>query len=90
MSRREEMIQLQHGPAEIDIVIPAPRRINVAVSASMLYAIDRVIERERVTLTEAVRRLVGYGDFVYGIANEQDSTLVVRDPRGAEREVIVL
>jgi hypothetical protein len=69
---------------------PAARRINVAVSGSMLSAIDRIIECEQVTLTEAVRRLIAYGDFVYEVTKEQDSTLVVRDLRGDEREVVVL
>jgi hypothetical protein len=70
--------------------VPAARRINVAVNAMMLSAIDRIIDREQVTMTEAVRRLIAYGDFVYEVTKVRDSTLVVRDPGGDEREVVVL
>jgi hypothetical protein len=66
------------------------RRINVAVTEPMLAAIDRVVDLEHVTLTEAVRRLIAYGDFVYEVAKERNATLVVRDARGEEREVVVL
>ena len=67
-----------------------PRRINVAVSPDMLVAIDRVIEREKVTLTEAVRRLITYGDFVYQTTKIQGGTLVVRLPDGIEKEVVLV
>ncbi len=71
-------------------VRPVARRINVAVNGMMLAAIDRVIEREHVTLTEAVRRLIAYGDLVYEVTAQQNTTLLVRDPGGDEREVILL
>lgn len=80
---------LEGGRASVTIS-PVARRINVAVSASMLSAIDRVIEREHVTLTEAVRRLIAYGDFVYEATMDQRSTLVVRDGVGDEREIVML
>lgn len=66
------------------------RRINVAVTEPMLAAIDRVVDLEHVTLTEAVRRLIAYGDFVYEVTKERNATLVVRNTRGEEREVVVL
>jgi hypothetical protein len=69
---------------------PPPRRINVAVNSDMLAAIDQVIEREQVSLTEAVRRLIGYGDYVYRVAKDEDSTLVVRSKNGKEREVVLV
>lgn len=50
------------------MTLPEPseiKRINVAVSPDMVKAIQHVMEREHVNLTEAVRRLLGYGDFVY-------------------------
>lgn len=72
-----------------DAVAASPSRINVAVSPPMLDAIDRVIRDEDVTLTEAVRRLIGYGDFVYDVARDPGSRLVVRDPNGRECEVVV-
>jgi hypothetical protein len=84
----DELLESQHAPAES--AAPVTRRINVAVNATMLAAIDRISEREQITMTEAVRRLIAYGDFVYEVTRVQDSTLVVRDPGGDEREVVVL
>lgn len=43
----------------IEVVDPSR---NVAITADRLAAIDQVIEREHVTLTEPVHRLVTYGD----------------------------
>jgi hypothetical protein len=67
-----------------------PRRINVAVTPDMLAAIDRVIDREQVTLTEAVRRLIAYGDFVYRTVREEGQSMVLRSENGNEREVIII
>jgi hypothetical protein len=67
-----------------------PRRINVAVTPDMLAAIDRVIEREQVTLTEAVRRLIGYGDVVYRSVKEDGQTMLFRNEDGGEREVLLI
>jgi hypothetical protein len=77
-------------PTHDDAARPVARRINVAVNEVMLAAIDRVIEREHVTLTEAVRRLIAYGDLVYEVTKQQNTALLVRDPGGDEREVILL
>ena len=89
MSKHDEAL-LGTRRAPVETAAPVARRINIAVNASMLAAIDRIIEREQVTMTEAVRRLIGYGDFVYEATRVQDATLVVRDPGGGEREVVVL
>jgi len=67
-----------------------PRRINVAVTPDMLAAIDRVIDREQVTLTEAVRRLIAYGDVVYRMVKEEGQTMVFRSENGNEREVLLI
>ena len=67
-----------------------PRRINVAVTPDMLAAIDRVIDREQVTLTEAVRRLILYGDVVYRMVKEEGQTMVFRSENGKEREVLLI
>jgi hypothetical protein len=56
----------------------------------MLAAIDRVIEREQVTLTEAVRRLIAYGDVVYRMVKEDGQTMVFRSKDGKEREVLLI
>jgi hypothetical protein len=67
-----------------------PRRINVAVTPDMLAAIDRMIDREQVTLTEAVRRLIAYGDVVYRMVKEEGQTMVFRSENGNEREVLLI
>lgn len=71
-------------------VATPPRRINVAVTPDMLAAIDRVIEREGVTLTEAVRRLIGYGEVLYRAAREDRQSIIFRDQDGGEREVLLV
>jgi hypothetical protein len=66
-----------------------PKRINVAISPDTVRALERVIEREGVTLTEALRRLVGYGDFVYRTVRERGEQLFLTAPDGT-REVVLL
>jgi hypothetical protein len=67
-----------------------PKRINVAINASMLDDIDLLIEREGITLTEAVRRLIGYGGFVYRSIKEDGSEVVVRKADGTALEVVLV
>ena len=55
-----------------------PRRINVAVTPECLEALERVMAAEQVSLTEAVRRLVSYGDFVYLSAKVEGAELLLR------------
>ena len=66
-----------------------PRRINVAISPDTVRALERVIEGEGVTLTEALRRLVGYGDFVYRAVRERGELLLLAGP-DVTREVVLL
>lgn len=74
----------QQTPAKTE-----PKRINVAVSPDTVRALENVIEREGVTLTEALRRLVGYGDFVYRAVREDREQLIVKGTEGT-REVVLL
>jgi Ribbon-helix-helix protein, copG family len=66
-----------------------PKRINVAISPDMVRALENMIKGEGVTLTEALRRLVGYGDFVYRAVKEGGEQLTVTGPDGS-REVVLL
>lgn len=59
---------------EVDLGLLYPRRVepldepvklNVTISPVTQAALLRVAERDGVTTTEALRRLVGYGDLVY-------------------------
>jgi hypothetical protein len=67
-----------------------PRRINVAVTPDMLAAIDRVMDHEQVTLTEAVRRLIGYGDFLYRTVKQDGQEIIVRGEDGGERGILLV
>lgn len=66
-----------------------PRRINVAVTPDMIEAIEMIMERENISLTEAVRRLVSYGDFVYRAIREDGAELLVRNG-DKTKEVVLL
>lgn len=66
---------------------PAPKRINVAITPDTVRALEHVMNEEGVTLTEALRRLVGYGDFVYR-ANKEGKVLVQNND--TIREVVLL
>jgi hypothetical protein len=66
-----------------------PRRINVAISPDTVRALELVIEDEGITLTEALRRLVGYGDFVYRAVRDRGEQLFLTGPDGT-REVVLL
>ena len=70
-------------------LVTEPRRINVAISPDTVRALESVIEREGVTLTEALRRLVGYGDFVYRAVRQHGDQLFLNGTEGT-REVVLL
>jgi hypothetical protein len=65
------------------------KRINVAVTPKTVKALANLAEREGVTLTEALRRLVGYGDFIYRASREDRQTVAIGDGDNAQ-EVILL
>jgi hypothetical protein len=66
-----------------------PRRINVAVTPDMIEAIELIMKRENISLTEAIRRLVSYGDFVYRAIREDGAELLVRNG-DKTKEVVLL
>ena len=68
---------------------PMPKRINVAVTPETVRALEHVIAREGVTLTEAVRRLIGYGEFVYRAIKDDESMLQIRSSDSV-RDVVLL
>lgn len=63
-------------------------RINVAVNEETVKVLQAMRDREGVTLTEAVRRLVGYGDVLYAAKVAGTKILLVDGER--QREVVVL
>jgi hypothetical protein len=65
-----------------------PRRINVAVTSEAIGALKIVMERENITLTEAVRRLLNYGYFVYHAVKEEGGGLELQTADGTKKEVV--
>lgn len=66
-----------------------PKRINVAVNPATLAALELVIEREGVSLTEAHRRLIGYGETLYR-AVKLDGAAVLLRTADTTQEVVIL
>lgn len=64
-------------------------RISVNVTPATQAALDRMVEREGVTVTEALRRLVGYGDLVYETTTIKGDDLLVRHGDSVERIILV-
>ena len=64
-------------------------RISVNVTPATQAALDRLVEREGVTVTEALRRLVGYGDLVYETTEVNGDDLLVRRGDSVERIILV-
>jgi len=65
------------------------KRINVAVTPETVRALQNIIDREGVSLTEAVRRLIGYGDFVYSAIKDKHAQVLVKGESGT-KEVVLL
>jgi hypothetical protein len=66
-----------------------PKRINVAVNEDELRALDLVIAREGVSLTEAVRRLLAYGEFVYQAIRVDGVDVQFHFPTGEVKSVVL-
>ncbi|MEV8610219.1 hypothetical protein AB0383_20220 [Amycolatopsis sp. NPDC051373] len=66
-----------------------PKRINVAVNPETLDALRMVIDQEGVSLTEAVRRLIGYGAALYR-ADRVDGQEVLLCKGSTTKRVVVL
>jgi hypothetical protein len=62
-------------------------RINVAVNQETVTALQNVINREGVSLTEAVRRLIGYGAFVHQKVRQDNCEVLVRTKNGELKQV---
>lgn len=66
-----------------------PKRINVAVNADTVAALELVVDREQVSLTEAHRRLIGYGEVIYRAVKEDGAEVLLRTAE-TTREVVIL
>ena len=66
-----------------------PKRINVAVTPEVVLALQTVFDNEQVTLTEAARRLISYGDFIYRAVKQEGSEVLLRNG-DSTREIVLL
>jgi hypothetical protein len=85
-ARRNDQPTESRGREQPD---PAPKRINVAVTAEMVQALQRVMDHEGVTLTEATRRLISYGDFIYRAIKDDHAEVLVKT-ENSTREIVLL
>lgn len=67
-----------------------PKRINVAVNPETVEMLEREIAASGVSLTEAVRRLIGRGDMITMLSKVKGMQVVARFDDGSEQKVVVL
>lgn len=91
----EHATAARNGPAQgtepADSVNHKPKlaRLSVNVTPATQAALDRVVEREGVTMTEALRRLVGYGDLVYETTQVNGEDILIRRGDAIERIILI-
>jgi len=66
-----------------------PKRINVPVTAEVVKALELIMENEQIGLAEAVRRLIGYGDFVYRAVKQDNAEVLLREGEHL-REIVLI
>lgn len=65
------------------------KRINVAISPGNVASIQLVMKNEGVSLTEAVRRLITYGAFIYEAVKVDGEDCLLRKGN-VTREVVLI
>lgn len=65
-----------------------PTRLSVNISAATAEALREISRDKDVSMTEAVRRLVGYGIVVYRAVRDGGDVLIRRDDK-AERLILL-
>lgn len=60
-------------------------KLTVNINAATEQALRHVAEREGVTMTEALRRLVSCGDLVYRATKEDNADVLIRHGKEIER-----
>ncbi|MFC0546204.1 hypothetical protein [Kutzneria chonburiensis] len=68
---------------------PASTRLTANLNPATMTALHRLAATEGVTVTEAVRRLVGYGDVIYQAIKFDGDDVLIRRGDTYERIVIV-
>lgn len=66
-----------------------PARLNVNINAATEEALALLVEQEGITITEAVRRLIGYGLVFYKADKAENSEVLIRRDGQLERVIIL-
>lgn len=64
-------------------------RMTVNVHPSTSTALETVVEREGVTVTEALRRLVAYGHLMYRTTQIEGDDMLIRRGDDVERIIVI-
>jgi len=78
----------EHHGSLVGRAKPRPARLSVNISRATEEALLELMDEKGVSMTEAVRRLVGYGSVVYRAVREGDEVLIRRNGQ-AERVVLL-
>jgi hypothetical protein len=65
-----------------------PARLSVNISRDTLQALHELAHEKDITITEALRRLIGYGIIVYR-ANRDNKDVLIRRDNKTERIVLL-
>lgn len=65
-----------------------PTRLSVNISNATAEALREVTKDKEISMTEAVRRLIGYGILVYRVVRDGGEVLIRRDDK-AERLILL-
>ncbi|MGH3794017.1 MAG: hypothetical protein ACRDSP_03930 [Pseudonocardiaceae bacterium] len=65
-----------------------PTRLSVNISKATTEALREVTKDKGISMTEAVRRLIGYGIVVYRVVRDGGEVLIRRDDK-AERLILL-
>ncbi|HEY2762496.1 MAG TPA: hypothetical protein VGJ13_00540 [Pseudonocardiaceae bacterium] len=65
-----------------------PTRLSVNISNATASALREVTKDKEISMTEAVRRLIGYGIVVYRVVRDGGEVLIRRDDK-AERLILL-
>lgn len=79
---------LRAGPATSRRRAERPTRLSVNISTATAEALREVSRDKDVSMTEAVRRLIGYGIVVYRAVRDGGDVLIRRDDK-AERLILL-
>lgn len=63
-------------------------RMTVNIGPATAEALQMVVDHENVTITEAVRRLIAYGELIYRTVKVEKKDVLIRD--GNETQLVLL